>query len=98
MYLQELTQKISEMKEKAEQSEMMVQEICRDIKKLDFAKKNITTTITALHRLAMLGMSFHFLQRFLVIELLFEKKASVRLMAVCTPLIDRFSYLDFHYV
>lgn len=55
MCLQELTQKISEMKEKAEQSEVMVQEICRDIKKLDFAKKNITTTITALHRLAMLG-------------------------------------------
>ena len=44
------------MKEKAEQSEVMVQEICRDIKKLDFAKKNITTTITALHRLAMLGL------------------------------------------
>lgn len=56
MCLQELTQKISEMKEKAEQSEVMVQEICRDIKKLDFAKKNITTTITALHRLAMLGL------------------------------------------
>lgn len=33
----------------------MVQEICRDIKKLDFAKKHITTTITALHRLTMLG-------------------------------------------
>jgi hypothetical protein len=56
MCMQELTQKISEMKEKAEQSEVMVQEICRDIKKLDFAKKNITTTITALHRLAMLGL------------------------------------------
>lgn len=54
--LQELTQKISEMKEKAEQSEVMVQEICRDIKKLDCAKKHITTTITALHRLAMLGL------------------------------------------
>ncbi len=57
MMWQELTQKISEMKEKAEQSEVMVQEICRDIKKLDFAKKHITTTITALHRLAMLGVS-----------------------------------------
>jgi hypothetical protein len=44
------------MKEKAEQSEVMVQEICRDIRKLDFAKKHITTTITALHRLAMLGL------------------------------------------
>lgn len=47
--------KIREIKSKAEQSETMVQEICRDMKKLDFAKKHITTTITALHRLTMLG-------------------------------------------
>lgn len=52
---QELSYKIREIKSKAEQSETMVQETCRDIKKLDFAKKNITTTITALHRLTMLG-------------------------------------------
>ncbi|GBG82677.1 hypothetical protein CBR_g35042 [Chara braunii] len=52
--IQELFLKIREIKVKAEQSEVMVQEICRDIKKLDFAKKHITTTITALHRLAML--------------------------------------------
>lgn len=53
--------KIREIKTKAVQSETMVQEICRDIKKLDFAKKHITTTITALHRLTMLGMSWFFL-------------------------------------
>lgn len=53
--MQELMYKIREIKTKAEQSETMVQEICRDIKKLDFAKKHITTTITALHRLTMLG-------------------------------------------
>ncbi|XP_008793539.2 vacuolar protein sorting-associated protein 53 A [Phoenix dactylifera] len=52
--VQELMHKILEIKTKAEQSETMVQEICRDIKKLDFAKKHITTTITALHRLTML--------------------------------------------
>lgn len=56
VYVQELSYKIQEIKSKAEQSETMVQEICRDIKKLDFAKKNITTTITALHRLTMLGL------------------------------------------
>lgn len=55
--LQELMYKVREIKSKAEQSETMVQEICRDIKKLDFAKKHITTTITALHRLTMLGQS-----------------------------------------
>ncbi|KAG0554133.1 hypothetical protein KC19_12G065500 [Ceratodon purpureus] len=60
--IQELTHKISEMKEKAEQSEVMVQEICRDIRKLDFAKKHITTTITALHRLAMLVSAVEQLQ------------------------------------
>lgn len=53
--VQELMLKIKEIKTKAEQSETMVQEICRDIKKLDCAKKHITTTITALHRLTMLG-------------------------------------------
>ncbi|KAL4556486.1 hypothetical protein LXL04_039141 [Taraxacum kok-saghyz] len=51
----ELIYKVREIKTKAEQSETMVQEICRDIKKLDFAKMHITTTITALHRLTMLA-------------------------------------------
>mmetsp|Transcript_6744 Transcript_6744/g.18881 ORF Transcript_6744/g.18881 Transcript_6744/m.18881 type:complete len:738 (-) Transcript_6744:326-2539(-) len=32
----------------------MVQEICRDIKKLDYAKKHLTQAITALRRLSML--------------------------------------------
>lgn len=45
---------VAEIRRKAAQSEVMVQEICRDIKKLDFAKKNLTSTITALRRLAML--------------------------------------------
>ena len=54
MEIQELFAKISEIRRKAEQSEVMVQEICRDIKKLDYAKKHLTYTITALRRLAML--------------------------------------------
>uniref|UniRef100_A0A1D1YLX4 Vacuolar protein sorting-associated protein 53 n=1 Tax=Anthurium amnicola TaxID=1678845 RepID=A0A1D1YLX4_9ARAE len=60
--IQELMYKIQEIKTKAEQSEAMVQEICRDIKKLDFAKKHITTTITALHRLTMLVSAVEQLQ------------------------------------
>jgi len=52
---QELSHKIQEIKSKAEQTEAMVQDICSDIKKLDFAKKNITTAVTALSRLTMLG-------------------------------------------
>ncbi|KAF5472285.1 hypothetical protein F2P56_009018, partial [Juglans regia] len=60
--VEELMYKIREIKSKAEQSEMMVQEICRDIKKLDFAKKHVTTTITALHRLTMLVSAVEQLQ------------------------------------
>ena len=52
--IEELFGKIGEIRRKAEQSEAMVQEICRDIKKLDYAKKHLTHTITALRRLAML--------------------------------------------
>ncbi|KAG7673354.1 hypothetical protein Ndes2526B_g03205 [Nannochloris sp. 'desiccata'] len=50
----EMLQQVGEIKRKAAQSETMVQEICRDIKKLDFAKKHLTSTITALRRLGML--------------------------------------------
>lgn len=60
--VEELMYKILEIKTKAEQSETMVQEICRDIKKLDSAKKHITTTITALHRLTMLVSAVEQLQ------------------------------------
>ncbi|KAI3470444.1 hypothetical protein Pfo_027107 [Paulownia fortunei] len=60
--VQELILKIQEIKSKAEQSETMVQEICRDIKKLDFAKKHITTAITAIHRLTMLVSAVEQLQ------------------------------------
>ncbi|KAK3262239.1 HIT domain protein [Cymbomonas tetramitiformis] len=52
--IQDLFTRIRDIQGKAEQSELMVQEICRDIKKLDCAKKNLTGTITALRRLAML--------------------------------------------
>jgi hypothetical protein len=52
--IEELFGRIREIQRKAEQSELMVQEICRDIKKLDYAKKHLTATITALRRLSML--------------------------------------------
>lgn len=60
--IKELASKIQEIKVKAEASEVMVQEICRDIKKLDYAKKHITATITALNRLAMLVLAVDRLQ------------------------------------
>ncbi|KAG2492670.1 hypothetical protein HYH03_009085 [Edaphochlamys debaryana] len=52
--IQELFGKIQDIQRKSQESEAMVQEICRDIKKLDYAKKHLTNSITALRRLAML--------------------------------------------
>ncbi|RKO86131.1 Vps53-like protein, partial [Blyttiomyces helicus] len=52
--IQELFNKIKEIKEKASQSERMVQEITQDIKSLDQAKKNLTISVTVLRRLQML--------------------------------------------
>ncbi|KAF9570850.1 Vacuolar protein sorting-associated protein 53 [Mortierella alpina] len=46
--------KIKEIKEKATQSEQMVQEITQDIKSLDYAKRHLTSSITTLKRLQML--------------------------------------------
>lgn len=52
--VQELMIKVRDIKGKAEASETMVHEICRDIKSLDYAKRHLTQTITALKRLQML--------------------------------------------
>ncbi|KAL6064374.1 Vacuolar protein sorting-associated protein 53 [Balamuthia mandrillaris] len=55
--IQELFSKIHDIRRKAAESERMVQDICRDIKSLDFAKRHLTATITALKRLDMLVSS-----------------------------------------
>lgn len=52
--INELFGKITDIKLKASQSECMVQEICADIKKLDYAKNHLQTSVTALKRLQML--------------------------------------------
>ncbi|GBG26143.1 Vacuolar protein sorting-associated protein 53-like [Hondaea fermentalgiana] len=52
--IKQLQTKVKEIKGKAEQSEVMVQEICRDIKKLDNAKRHLTHTITSLKKFHML--------------------------------------------
>lgn len=53
-HAQELASKITDIQAKAAKSEQMVQEICKDIRSLDYAKKHLTATITALRRLNML--------------------------------------------
>ncbi|XP_060743746.1 vacuolar protein sorting-associated protein 53 homolog [Tachysurus vachellii] len=53
--IQQLFGKIKDIKDKAEKSEQMVKEITRDIKQLDHAKRNLTTSITTLNHLHMLA-------------------------------------------
>jgi hypothetical protein len=52
--IEELFNKIEDIKLKASQSELMVQDLCVDIKKLDYAKNHLQTSITSLNRLQML--------------------------------------------
>ncbi len=53
-YIEDLFVKISDIKKKASESESMVQDLCADIKKLDYAKNHLQTSITSLNRLQML--------------------------------------------
>ena len=50
----DLFEQIVDIRAKAEKSEQMVEEVCRDIRSLDHAKKNLTLSITTLKRLNML--------------------------------------------
>ncbi|XP_058806703.1 vacuolar protein sorting-associated protein 53 homolog [Phymastichus coffea] len=52
--IRQLFAQIKDIKAKAEESEETVKEITRDIKQLDFAKKNLTASITTLNHLHML--------------------------------------------
>ncbi|CAM0142840.1 Vacuolar protein sorting-associated protein 53 [Umbelopsis sp. WA50703] len=52
--IEDLFVKIQDIKKKAAKSEDMVQEITQDIKSLDYAKRHLTLSITALKRLQML--------------------------------------------
>jgi hypothetical protein len=47
------------IREKATESEAIVQAITREIQVLDLAKKNLTMSMTTIKRLQMLGMPFH---------------------------------------
>lgn len=49
-----LFEQITEIKTRAEKTEDMVKEITRDIKQLDWAKKNLTSAITTLNHLHIL--------------------------------------------
>uniref|UniRef100_A0A915IDW9 Vps53 N-terminal domain-containing protein n=1 Tax=Romanomermis culicivorax TaxID=13658 RepID=A0A915IDW9_ROMCU len=62
--IQDLFSQVREIKAKTEMSESMVKEITRDIKQLDIAKKNLTSSITTLNHLHMLLSGVELLQSY----------------------------------
>jgi len=55
--IKELSTKIGDIKKRADQSEVMVEEICKDIKVLDHGKRNLNTSISTLKRLQMIMLA-----------------------------------------
>ncbi|KAG1671687.1 hypothetical protein FOA52_007478 [Chlamydomonas sp. UWO 241] len=53
--IDELVSKVEVTQAQAEETEALVSEICRDIRKMDTAKRHLTSSITALRRLASLS-------------------------------------------
>jgi len=62
--IKELFDKIKSIKSKAEESERMVQAICQDIRKLDWAKTTLSKTINTVRKLHMLMSAVHQLRTF----------------------------------
>ncbi|KAJ1646785.1 Vacuolar protein sorting-associated protein 53 [Coemansia asiatica] len=62
--IDDLYQRISEMRTKARTSERTVLDITQDIKALDFAKRNLTQTTTTMRRLQMLIAAVRQLRQF----------------------------------
>lgn len=83
MAMTELHSKIGEIKEKAEESESIVREICRDIKELDCAKKNLVASITALKRVNMLTTGVSQLRRA-------EKSEAAHLLEAIANILQHF--------
>jgi predicted nucleic acid-binding Zn-ribbon protein len=83
----ELEHRVKDIKAKAETSELTVRDICADVKKLDFAKKHLTSTITSLRRLSMLVAAVDQLERF----------ASIRAYKESANLLDAVNELAAHF-
>ena len=54
--IKQLYEEVNVIKSKAAHSEKVVHELTKDIKGLDLAKQNLSTTISALKRIQMLGI------------------------------------------
>ena len=62
---QDLMTQMSRIREQATESEAVVRDITKDIQTLDLAKKNLTTSMTFLKRLQMLGESARSLSHYI---------------------------------
>lgn len=82
--IHELAAKVGDVQQKANESEHMVENICKDIKRLDLAKQHLTSAITTFRRLGMLINAAEQL----------ESKASKRQYRECATLLDAVSELS----
>eukprot|EP00879_Flechtneria_rotunda_P008030 GHRR01008412.1.p1 GENE.GHRR01008412.1~~GHRR01008412.1.p1 ORF type:complete len:961 (+),score=374.37 GHRR01008412.1:225-3107(+) len=85
----DLFSRIRAIQGKAADSEALVQDICRDICKLDYAKRHLTHTITSLRRLAMLTAAVDDLEQ--VGRRRDEYKRCANLLEAVTQLLEYFS-------
>lgn len=83
-----LYEKLQNIKAKANNSERLVQDITKDIKSLDYAKTHLTTSITVLKRLQMLGLAITQLKNMISTK---QYKESAKLLDVIYELLNHFS-------
>ena len=88
--IKELQERVKIMRQKAENSEFMVEDICKDIRNLDTAKKNLTKTITSLKRLAMLTHAIEQLAECCINK---EYRKVAALLNASSDLLNQFSEL-----
>eukprot|EP00775_Hariotina_reticulata_P007996 gene7996-8194_t len=87
--ISDLFGRIRDIQRKAADSEVLVQDICRDIRKLDYAKRHLTHTITSLRRLAMLTAAVDDLEQ--VGYQRDQYKRCANLLEAVTQLLEYFS-------
>jgi len=85
----EVIQEIQVIKEKAEKSESLVYEMCKDIKSLDIAKKNLTFSITTLKKFIMMITAIN--------KLVEEQKNEARNYKETSNLISAFDELAIYF-
>ncbi|CAD7940219.1 unnamed protein product [Amoebophrya sp. A120] len=87
----DLITRVKNVQSKAQQSESLVLEFCRNIKFLDLAKKNLTNTVTGFKRFVMLVSALEQLRRLAAER---EYKKAAQLLHACEELAQHFQGLS----